>query len=317
MIYNANLIITNRCNSKCTNCSIWKEARKEKEMTIEEIEKLFSIKELRGLTELGISGGEPFLRNDLVEVLEAIFKINNNIEKIYLTTNASMKKNVKKVCKLLEEKNKKLCLGISIDGDREINQIIRGVDSYNNAIELIKEIKENYPTVDVQISFTICKRNCKRYILEHIKKIAKQLDCDYSFRIAEISEQYYRNTKVDNDLSKAQMKLVINFIIENKLKDDFMKEALYYYITGKVPIMYDYKNNVNKCEAGKSFVFIQADGKIYPCLYSNKAIGDINGFYKDIDIDYKLLKCPCMTECTVWPMIIKYKNNKEEKNDNK
>lgn len=308
MIYNANLIITNRCNSKCTNCNIWRYGKDDKSMGIEEIRKLFLLPELSNITELGISGGEPFLRKDLKEVIENIFDVNQKIEKIYLTTNASVPENVINVCRLIEQKHKKMCLGVSIDGNRETNKKVRGVDSYDKAISLIKCIVEKFPTIDVQISFTICKTNCNIQNLEHIKKLSQDLKCDYSFRIAETSEQYYRNSKVDNNLTEEEKALVIEFIINNKLEDLFMKEALYYYVTGKVPIMYDYKNKVSTCEAGKSFVFIQSDGSIYPCLYSSECIGNINGFFKNNDDKiYKTKKCPCMTECTIWPMIIKYK----------
>ena len=219
MIYNATFIVTNRCNSKCTNCNIWKQTDYSQELSVEEIGKLFSLPELSHITELGISGGEAFIRQDLPQIIEKILEVNPSIQKFYFTSNASLPGKVLAICELVHQHQKKMCLGVSIDGTTEVNQQIRGVDSYDNAVSLLRDVVTQYPDVDAQISFTICERNCKKEILEHIKNLAHELHCDYSFRIAETSEQYYHNTKVDNQLSKEQKELVIQFILQNKMDD--------------------------------------------------------------------------------------------------
>ena len=66
MIYNANFIITNKCNSRCRNCNIWANDKKN-DLNVNEINKLFSLNEFRNVTDLGLSGGEPFIRADLLE----------------------------------------------------------------------------------------------------------------------------------------------------------------------------------------------------------------------------------------------------------
>ena len=63
------IITTYRCNMKCRMCNIWKNPS--------EIGKEIKAKELEILPQLkiiNITGGEPFVRNDLDEIIEVSFK---------------------------------------------------------------------------------------------------------------------------------------------------------------------------------------------------------------------------------------------------
>lgn len=303
MIYNANLIITNRCNSRCTNCQIWQFQENLIELNPNQLKRIFLLPELKGLTDLGVSGGEPFLKEDLLECMKTIFSANNNINNIFITTNGSRIKETLLFCELMTQMKKNLQIGVSIDGDRDTNRSIRGVDNLDCCILLIRSIRKEFPNIHVSISTTICKKNCNEKNLEFIRNISNQLMCDYTFRVADVAESYYKNGEFDNSLSDNQMTLVVDHIIKYKFDDPFMKESLIYYLTKKVPLLFDYENNRVKCRAGERFVFIQSDGAIYPCLYSKQCIGDISGFKMDFILE-PMSKCPCCTECTVWPVII-------------
>ena len=66
---NVTFSVTNLCNSKCRTCSIWKvypehRIQLQEELTLEEIEKVFQT--IGTIYFFNISGGEPFLRKDLV-----------------------------------------------------------------------------------------------------------------------------------------------------------------------------------------------------------------------------------------------------------
>ena len=75
-----NFSITNKCQSQCTMCNIWKLYQEypeieKKELTIEEIEKVF--KTMKPIFQLSICGGEPFLRDDLDEICRLAVKYLN------------------------------------------------------------------------------------------------------------------------------------------------------------------------------------------------------------------------------------------------
>src|SRR5581483_7169959 len=65
--------VTARCNARCSMCSYWEEieqATQEHELTLDEIRRV--ARSLPKITYLSLSGGEPYLREDLVEIVQAI-----------------------------------------------------------------------------------------------------------------------------------------------------------------------------------------------------------------------------------------------------
>lgn len=302
MIKNANFLVTDRCNSRCTNCNIWNQTTSE-DLSVPEIVQLFSLEELSALKELGITGGEPYIRDDILEVFEAIFTTNKSFNTIYLTTNASFNDRVLESLSLINMYIDNINLGVSIDGRENINKKIRGVNNYHKAIELLSQVKKKFSKVKTSISMTINSINCNENDLNHIKQLANELQCDYSFRLATTNESYYKNSMKNFEFSENMKETLIKFIIDNKLKDKFMAEQLYYLITNKVPLMYNYSTAELICKAGKNFVFIHSNGSIYPCINSTQQIGNYKtgiNTSSNIHTNY----CPCMTECTIWPMLM-------------
>ncbi|MBI3814304.1 MAG: radical SAM protein, partial [Nitrospinae bacterium] len=73
-----NFLLTFKCNARCIMCNIWKK-RDTPELTISEIERFFS--KSNKFSWLDLSGGEIFLRKDIVEVVEIILR---NCKDLYL-----------------------------------------------------------------------------------------------------------------------------------------------------------------------------------------------------------------------------------------
>ena len=66
--------VTNKCQSRCKTCNIWKiypdkHQNPEKELTLDEITQFFQT--MGRVYFFNLSGGEPFLRNDLPQIVEA------------------------------------------------------------------------------------------------------------------------------------------------------------------------------------------------------------------------------------------------------
>jgi len=71
MNYTVSLLYT--CNSRCSTCNVWK--KKARDFSVEEYVKTFkSIG--RSPYWITFSGGEPFLRQDLVQIVTTIYKIS-------------------------------------------------------------------------------------------------------------------------------------------------------------------------------------------------------------------------------------------------
>jgi len=68
--YKINFSITSACNSRCQTCNVWREFKKnpnitKSDLSLKEIEKIFKTFP-KSIIWLSLSGGEPFLRDDLV-----------------------------------------------------------------------------------------------------------------------------------------------------------------------------------------------------------------------------------------------------------
>lgn len=81
--------VTDRCNLRCLYCMPEKGIRflpKNEILTYEEIERVTRILADLGITKIRITGGEPFVRADLMHLMRSISSING-IKEIHLTTN--------------------------------------------------------------------------------------------------------------------------------------------------------------------------------------------------------------------------------------
>src|SRR6056297_2512459 len=194
MIKNTTVLATKRCNSRCTMCNIWKEDTKEQEMSVQQFRELFSREEFRELEDLNISGGEPTLREDIIEVIRAISENMPKLNMFFLSTNGTNPQKTRDIFQDLSGKIKDLHLCVSIDGDRETNKMVRGIDSYETALKTIEICKKTTPEIHTIISSTLTSKNCDEETLNHIKKIAEKTGSTFSFRMAWKNGTYYKNT---------------------------------------------------------------------------------------------------------------------------
>ncbi len=140
------LYVTMRCNARCDHCFCWQDLNIGlREMTIEEIETLAaSIPPLRHLL---VTGGEPMLRSDLLEVLRA-FAQRGKAETIIVNSNGLQPP---KIFDLVERFKTEfpgvgLEIQISLDGLEETHDRIRGVPgNFRKAVESLRGIYERKP----------------------------------------------------------------------------------------------------------------------------------------------------------------------------
>jgi molybdenum cofactor biosynthesis enzyme MoaA len=94
--------VTSKCNFACKHCFYWQELNQKKnELTLEEIKKMSP--SIGPIFFLLIGGGEPFIRQDLPEIIKTYYE-NNGIQNLSIPTNGSLiKKTVGDCEKILAE----------------------------------------------------------------------------------------------------------------------------------------------------------------------------------------------------------------------
>ncbi len=83
------LAVTDRCNLRCFYCMPEEGIKylpKKELLTFEEIERLIVLMASMGISKVRLTGGEPFVRNDLMQLIRRIAGVDG-IKDIHLTTN--------------------------------------------------------------------------------------------------------------------------------------------------------------------------------------------------------------------------------------
>ncbi|MDQ3173169.1 MAG: 4Fe-4S cluster-binding domain-containing protein, partial [Acidobacteriota bacterium] len=82
------LFVTSRCNAFCKTCFYHEELNNPGDMTFAQIERVS--RTMPPITDLWLSGGEPTLRRDVLEIIDT-FVANNGVIRVIIPTNALIK----------------------------------------------------------------------------------------------------------------------------------------------------------------------------------------------------------------------------------
>ena len=126
---NVTVIVTYRCNARCTMCNRYKApSRPDEEISIE------TIKKLPKMYFTNITGGEPFIREDLPEIVRELYKKSDII---VISTNGFFTDRIIKLC----EEFPNVGIRISIEGLEQTNNEIRGLnDGFNRGYSTLKKV---------------------------------------------------------------------------------------------------------------------------------------------------------------------------------
>ncbi len=120
------LLLTFRCNAKCVMCNIWKKNDHSGELSPDELQRFFS--KSNNISWMDLIGGEIFLRDDILDIIKIIFSHCKNLFLLHFATNGFMvDKTVSLTEKILRYNPPKLLVTVSLDGDKETHERIRGV----------------------------------------------------------------------------------------------------------------------------------------------------------------------------------------------
>lgn len=317
LIRSINWIITNKCNSRCIHCDIWR-LKSDLTMPNLNIKRVLndplvvrSYKHYGHKFDISLGGGEPFLIDNLQGIVSMIEKKFPGSFKSITTNGLCSRKIVDFV-----QKNKKLRFKIiiSIDGIDRAHDRIRGIDgSFNKTIKTILKIKKINLSQQLELKMTLIPENYNQITKVH--KLAGKLGCDFTFKPAENIKSY--TNKLDNiglNFTKEQLCIIRNqsFIISDQMrrygkfkKAQFFQDIPFYLSSTKKP---------RRCSVLDNDIIIMPDGKIYTCLLTS-SIGNINkksleSLWQKRKTNFK--KCPsCMLLCG------SYKDYTEDKYEKK
>ena len=175
------VITTYRCQMRCKMCNIWQNPTKpEEEIKPQDLEILPQLKFAN------VTGGEPFLREDLEDIVEVLFKKAPRI--VISTSGYWVEKTIK-----LAERFPNIGIRVSIEGLEATNNDLRGrEDGFERGLKTLKTLHE-MGIKDIGFGQTLSNKNSHDLI--PLYNLAKTMNLE--FATAAFHNSYYFH-KEDN-----------------------------------------------------------------------------------------------------------------------
>jgi MoaA/NifB/PqqE/SkfB family radical SAM enzyme len=267
------LFVTNRCNARCAMCfnaAPGPEDRRN-DLTLDEIEKTAG--SLRRLIQLTISGGEPYLRDDLPEIVRAFVR-ESSVRFVTLTTNAFLPDRVIPATERILAENPRTHFNfcVSIDGIGERHDAIRGVkggferlmETYRGALEL----RRRFNNVEIHTTTVLSAFN-KLSVLEVLDWIDANLETEVSeVLLVRGSPRDPASAGVSLETYEAAVRKIEEMSGRRAKKAGFKNKLITSLSAQMSEILVKSereKRMVVPCVAGGKLVVIRADGTVDPC----------------------------------------------------
>ncbi|MDC6385464.1 radical SAM protein [Flagellimonas taeanensis] len=117
------------CNHKCVMCNIH-EIKQRDEVSIKGLDEILSDPLFDNIESIGLSGGEPFMKKDLVEVIAVLVSKLKSLQHFSINSNGQLPNRIKEwlpeIKKLCEQNKVQFNMVLSMDGVGEIHNEVRG-----------------------------------------------------------------------------------------------------------------------------------------------------------------------------------------------
>ncbi|MDE1860124.1 MAG: radical SAM protein [Candidatus Micrarchaeota archaeon] len=279
--YKLTFSMTYWCQSRCLTCNIW-EIKPKGELTLDEIRQ-FAAKN-RYFRWIELTGGEPFLRNDIVEIAKAFVENSPGLYIMTMPTNSLCNQDmvVSKIEQMLDLGIPKLSITLSLDGYRELHDKIRGVpgnfDRVMSMARRLQEFQKRHPNLFFVFGYTMSKFNQNEFAKTY-EAVSKEIPGitynNFHLNLAQLSDIYYENTNLQIKSDRQIAAEEIESVIRNRhfevgaipaIENVFLKKLVQYAKSGEVPI---------KSKSLDASLFMDSYGNVYPSIMWGHKIGNI------------------------------------------
>lgn len=246
---NGTVIVTYRCNARCSMCNRYKApSRPNEEITIE------TIKKLPKMYFTNITGGEPFIRQDLKEIVAELYKKS---DRIVISTNGYFTDRIIDLAKSFPE----IGIRISIEGLEKTNNEIRGLpNGYQRGYETLKKLKD-MGLKDIGFGMTVQDKNAPDLV--PLYNISSELDME--FATASLHNSFYfveaKNIIHNRPFVGECFEKLINCLLASYSPKKWFRA---YFNHGLINYIYGQKRLL-PCDMSFDTFFIDPYGDVMPC----------------------------------------------------
>lgn len=249
-----NLNADDVCNSRCVMCNIWKQ-KKQYEVSPDDLVKILSDPLYKDVKHIGVTGGEPTLREDLPLLYESLFKALPEMEGASIITNCIKSdvviERIEEVIDMCERYNKSFSMMVSLDGYGEVHDKVRRIKgNFESAIKVLNHFRNK--GIGVVTGTTISKVNV--WDVDELLDYLKENNISGRFRIAEFIKRLYNDENED--------------IIRNFDEDEKYHLILFFY-----KLIMTYEKNGTYQRTYRSIINILSGGsRLIGCPYHSEGV---------------------------------------------
>ncbi|KIH78103.1 Radical SAM superfamily enzyme, MoaA/NifB/PqqE/SkfB family [Geoalkalibacter ferrihydriticus] len=273
------LEVTHRCICRCDMCNIWKTPATVSDLDLTEWLAVLRSPALRHLKELDITGGEPFLRSDLGELIRQIAALQPDhfpaLRTLSITTNALLTERVAHIVREsigpLHARGIDMVLACGVDAVGKLHDRIRNYPGawghFEQTLSALNDIRDKHANLILGLKTTIVPLNVHE--LQRIAEFAAEHQLFTIISPCILTPNRFANLDKAKDLrfSPADIKKMIDFYKSPRFAWSGHREAMLGYLrTGKI---------VKPCTAGFNTLFARHNGEIFPCPVLAESLGNV------------------------------------------
>ncbi len=303
------IIVTYRCPMKCTMCNIWANQSKKEEEFKPEL-----LKKLPRMNVVNLTGGEPFVREDIEEIVEILL---TKTKRIVFSTSGYFTDRIINMAK----KYPAIGYRISIEGLSLINDQLRGREGgFDKGLRTLLEL-HRMKIRDIGFGITVSNNNSEDMLwLYELSKNLKMQFATASFHNSFYFHKY-DNVVTNKDIVCANFEDLINRLMKENDPKSWYRA---FFNLGLINYINDGRRML-PCEAGTENFFIDPYGEVLPCngmeeRYWYETMGNLHkaGDFMEIwkseqasIVRGKVANCPksCWMIGSVSPVMKKYIKN--------
>jgi len=255
------IAVTYRCNAKCHMCNIWQfPSAVQQEVTPEDLDKLPA-----GFRFANITGGEPFLREDIEELISVVLK---KTRRLVVSTNGFY---TDKILRVAEKFFPRVGFRISIEGLPAANDALRGLENgFDHGLRTLLRLR-HLGLRDIGFGITVSDRNAKDML--ELYELADAMGLE--FATAAMHNTYYfhkfDNAFQDADMISAQFRELARRLLRTRRVKNWFRAYFNYglanFVRGNQRLL--------PCEVGTDLFFMDPFGEIRPCNGMEASMGNI------------------------------------------
>lgn len=260
------IAVTLKCNAKCIMCDIWK--RK----TYDEVFPAFYEKLPSSLREINITGGEPFLRGDLPQIIEVIYDRCDS-PRIVISSNGLLPKRIKDSMNRIIKIDDEIAVRISVDAVGKKHDELRGISgAFGKAMESLSILKQD-GVRDLGIALTLMDSNVLE--VNKVYDLAGEMDVEFSISVVTSSPIYFGKKDSLMPGDNGALRDGFNYLVRSELRHWSPRRFARAYFDHTLWEYLHTKRRPLRCDAGKGFFYLTPNGNLYGCDVLDFPLGNL------------------------------------------